>query len=187
MYVPSQWEIALHCNTVSHWLGAYTEWFLHQGVVSAQSCNFISAKISIINMRPSCDHLIFIIPIPRKEGLYLETDLWRQSGKKQTKSGPQFSWKHQADLMPETTTGGINSSPPSGTCVSELDSIGSDNGLLPVWHQAITWTNADLLSIGPLGTKFSELWFKIHDFSFMKMHLKCRLRKGGHLVEGEMS
>ena len=29
MYAPSQWEMALHCNTVSHWLGAaYTEWSL---------------------------------------------------------------------------------------------------------------------------------------------------------------
>ena len=25
VYVPSQWETVLHCNTVSHWLGAYTE------------------------------------------------------------------------------------------------------------------------------------------------------------------
>ena len=29
VYPPSQWEMALHCNTVSHWLGAYTEWSLH--------------------------------------------------------------------------------------------------------------------------------------------------------------
>ena len=26
-----------------------------------------------------------------------------------------------------------------------------------VWRQAIIWTNADLLSIGPLGTNFSEI------------------------------
>ena len=25
---PSQWETTLHCNVVSHWQGAYTEWFL---------------------------------------------------------------------------------------------------------------------------------------------------------------
>ena len=36
-------------------------------------------------------------------------------------------------------------------------SIGSDNGLLPIQHQAIIWTNAGLLSILPLGTKFSEI------------------------------
>ena len=28
VYVPSQWEMALHCNAISHWVGAYTEWFL---------------------------------------------------------------------------------------------------------------------------------------------------------------
>ena len=37
--------------------------------------------------------------------------------------------------------------------------------------QVITQTNADLLSIGPLGTNFSEIWIKIQDFSFKKMHL----------------
>ena len=39
-------------------------------------------------------------------------------------------------------------------------SIDSGNGLLLVWCQAITWTNADLLSwsIGPLGTNFSDIW-----------------------------
>ena len=26
MYVPSQWEMALLCDVVSHWLGTYTEW-----------------------------------------------------------------------------------------------------------------------------------------------------------------
>ena len=50
-------------------------------------------------------------------------------------------------------------------------SIGSDNGLFPVPRQAIAWTNADLLSVGPLGTNFSEILIKISNFSFMKMHL----------------
>ena len=30
-----------------------------------------------------------------------------------------------------------------------------------VWHQGITWTNDDLLSIEPLGTKFYEISSKI--------------------------
>ena len=50
-------------------------------------------------------------------------------------------------------------------------SIGSGNGLSPIRCQAITWTNADLLSIGPLGTNFSDIWIKCN-FSFMKMYLK---------------
>ena len=28
VYAPSQWEMTLQCNVVSHWLGAYTEWSL---------------------------------------------------------------------------------------------------------------------------------------------------------------
>ena len=39
--------------------------------------------------------------------------------------------------------------------------IASGNGLSPFRHQAITWTNADSLSIGPLGTNSSEIRIKI--------------------------
>ena len=56
--------------------------------------------------------------------------------------------------------------------VSTLTTIGSDNGLSPGWHQAIIWTNAGILWIGPLGTNFSEILIKIYTFSFKKMHLK---------------
>ena len=56
-------------------------------------------------------------------------------------------------------------------------SIGSDNGLLPIRRQAIIWTNAGLLSIGPLGTNFSEILIKIQNFSFTKIHLKISSAK----------
>ena len=57
-------------------------------------------------------------------------------------------------------------------CVRNLTIIGSDNGLPPSRRQAIIWTNAGLLLIGPLGTNFSEILIEIHIFSFKKMHLK---------------
>ena len=57
-------------------------------------------------------------------------------------------------------------------CVSKLTIIGSDNGLSPGRRQAIIWTNTEILLIGPLGTKFSEILTEIHTFSFKKMHLK---------------
>ena len=57
-------------------------------------------------------------------------------------------------------------------CVSKLTIIGSDDGLSPDRHQAIMLTNAGILLIGPLGTNFSEIFIKIHAFSFKKMHLK---------------
>ena len=50
-------------------------------------------------------------------------------------------------------------------------SIVSDNGLSPVRRQAITCTNADLLSIESLGTNFNEILIKTQNFSFTKMHL----------------
>ena len=40
--------------------------------------------------------------------------------------------------------------------------MGSDDGLLPAWHQAIIWTNAGLLLIGTLETHCSEIWIKIY-------------------------
>ena len=43
-------------------------------------------------------------------------------------------------------------------------SIGSDNGLAPIRHQAIILTNAGLLSIRPLGTNFREVQIKIQNF-----------------------
>ena len=62
-------------------------------------------------------------------------------------------------------------------CVSKLTFIGSDNGLSPDRHQAIIWTNAGLLLIGPLGTNFSEILIEILTFSFKKMHLKVSSAK----------
>ena len=56
-------------------------------------------------------------------------------------------------------------------CVSELTIIGSDNDLSPGRRQAIIWTNAGILLIGPLGTNFNEILSEIHTFSFKKMHL----------------
>ena len=57
-------------------------------------------------------------------------------------------------------------------CISKLTIIGSDNGLSPDRRQAIIWTNAEILLIGPLGTNFSEILIESHAFSFKKMHLK---------------
>ena len=71
-------------------------------------------------------------------------------------------------------------------CVNELDWIntGSGNGLSPVRHQAITWTNAVLLSIRPTGTNFSEIWIKYETFHSRKCSWKCRQRNCGHLSRG---
>ena len=63
-------------------------------------------------------------------------------------------------------------------CVGKLTIIGSDNGLSPGRRQAIIWTNAGVLLIGPLGTNFSEIFIGIKTFSFKKMYLKMSSAKG---------
>ena len=57
-------------------------------------------------------------------------------------------------------------------CISKLPIIGSDNDLLPSQRQAIIWTSAGILLIGPQGTNFNEIFIKIHTFSLKKMHFK---------------
>ena len=61
--------------------------------------------------------------------------------------------------------------------VGKSTTIGSDNGLSPGRRQAIIWTIAGILLIGPLGTNFSEIFIGIQTFSFKKMHLKMSSAK----------
>ena len=62
-------------------------------------------------------------------------------------------------------------------CVIEIIIIGSDNGLSPGRRQAILWTNAGILLIGPLGTNFSETWIEVQTFSSKKIRLKMSSAK----------
>ena len=65
-------------------------------------------------------------------------------------------------------------------CVGKLTIIDSDNGLSPGRCQAIIWTNAGILLIGPLRTNFNEILIGlicIQIFSFEKMHLKMSSAK----------
>ena len=71
-------------------------------------------------------------------------------------------------------------------CVGKTTIIGSDNGLSPGRRQAIIWTNAGILFIGPSGTNFNEISIEIRTFSFKKIHSKCRLEIGGRFVLASM-
>ena len=55
--------------------------------------------------------------------------------------------------------------------------IGSENDLSPVRCQAFVWTNDRSLSIGSLGTNFSEILIKITTISFREMRLKMSSAK----------
>ena len=46
--------------------------------------------------------------------------------------------------------------------VSKLTNINLNNGLSPGRRQAIIWTSAGILLIGPLGTNFSEILVEIY-------------------------
>ena len=53
-------------------------------------------------------------------------------------------------------------------CIIKLTIIGCDNGLSPKQRQAIIWTNAGILLIGPLGTTSSRIESEIIDFHSRK-------------------
>ena len=71
-------------------------------------------------------------------------------------------------------------------CVGKLTIIGSNNGLSPRRRQAIIWTNAGIVLIGPLGTNFSEISIGIQTFSFKKMQLKMSSAKWRPFVSASM-
>ena len=62
-------------------------------------------------------------------------------------------------------------------CVGNVTIIGPDNGLSPGRRQAIIWTNARILLIGPWGTNLNEILIGIHTFSFKKIHLNMSSAK----------
>ena len=72
------------------------------------------------------------------------------------------------------------------TCVGKLTIIGSDNGLSPARRQAIIWTIAGILLIGPLETNFNEILIGIQTLSFKKMHLKMSHVKWRPFVSAPM-
>ena len=62
-------------------------------------------------------------------------------------------------------------------CIGNLTIIGSDNDLSPGQRQAIIWTSDGILSIGHLGTNFSEILIRIQTFPFKKMEFKMSSAK----------
>ena len=79
------------------------------------------------------------------------------------------AWQHLIERNPRSLThwGRV-----THICVSKLTSVGSDNGLSPGRREAIIWTNAEILLIGPLGKNLSEILIGIRTFWFQKMRLK---------------
>ena len=62
-------------------------------------------------------------------------------------------------------------------CVSKLTINGTDNGVSPGRHRAIIWPNAGIISIGLLGTYFSEILIQIHIFFIQENAFENVVRK----------
>ena len=67
-------------------------------------------------------------------------------------------------------------------CANNQTIFGSGKTLSPYGHKAIIWTNAGILLIGHLGTKFIEIVFLIQNLLSIKCIWRCRLRNGDHYV-----
>ena len=52
----------------------------------------------------------------------------------------------------------------------------------PIKRQAFTWTNAHLLSFGPLEKQYIEIWVKSKQFPVKKCIWNCR-QQNDHFVE----
>ena len=58
-----------------------------------------------------------------------------------------------------------------------------DNGMSPVKHNAITWTNRHLLPIRQLeGAHFSEIWIQITRTFIQENAFECFLQNGSHYI-----
>ena len=85
VYEPSQWDMALHCNTVAHSLGACTEWSLlsfhgiasYVGITHICYCLVLKVKYSIfyiyliLNINPINDGKIIYMCVPSVYIIYM--------------------------------------------------------------------------------------------------------------------
>ena len=58
--------------------------------------------------------------------------------------------------------------------------IGSNNVMSPAQRQAIIWSNAGILIVTMNG--FNDILIKMHQFTFVKIHLKMQSGDGFHFV-----
>ena len=67
-------------------------------------------------------------------------------------------------------------------CLINLTTIVSDNGLSPVRHQAIIWTNGGIFLIWPLEINFDEISAKILKVSLNKADLRVSIATTGLII-----
>ena len=85
-------------------------------------------------------------------------------------------WRHQMETFSALLALCAGNSPVTGEFTSQRPVTRSLDAFFDLRLnkrcQAIIWTNAGMLFIGPSGTKFREMLIEIYTFSFKKMHLR---------------
>ena len=121
----SQWETVLLCNDVFHWLGASLESAMWQ---ICQCSKLLSVRLSEADNFGGKSRTFWKISF---NFMFM---IW---------DSRQEDWQHFFYWVLNPGYASVNQ-----------DIIGSGTGLLPIWHQVITWN-------WPRGTKFSEILTKI--------------------------
>ena len=136
---------------------------------------FLNVNVSIV-----IKNSLKFVPkgLTNKIPVMIQTMTWRRSRDKTSHYLKQWQWDYRHTYTPLGLSELTHWGRVTHICVSKLTIIGSDNGLSPGRRQAIIWTDAGILLVGPLGTNFSEISsIKILAFSFTKMRLKVSAGK----------
>ena len=166
---PDRIRMPIFSVLIIHWLRCnYNEIATYHNYISSNSllCDWLKFYHDLIQL----DHDIS----------QLDRDQWVEFWHKRPIIVPTFLAWHMPWLNFDSSA-----SPPTDfiaqaiTCTfnSNLSIIGPDIGISPGRRQAIIWTNAGILLIGPWGTNFSEILIGIHTFSFKKIYLKMSSAK----------
>ena len=156
-FAPSQWQTALLCNDVSHWLGA--------NLGSALSYHWCYANLMTEHKDDNQMQKFYYSYPSTSSTTVKKAKLSQMSWHFKVGRSAQKSYQITYQIL--THWGRM-----THIFISNLTIVGSDNGLVPTRYQAIIWTNAGILLIGPFGTNFSAILIESLAFSFKKMLLK---------------
>ena len=133
VYEPSQWEMTLQCNVISHWLGAFTKWFPitalpheHRDVSNHQQLNHLFNSLFRLTPKQTSKHHIAAllwgkptchqwVDSPHKWPVMLKVVILTQSSLHRNIYEKQETWHiiisftmNAANMSPTTDTQGSN-------------------------------------------------------------------------------
>ena len=156
---PSQWEMVLLCNNVSHWLNACLEsvlqnlkFFKRDYIIYMQFTGKSTWPATFSCLGPRGSWMFGVLVSLTFCIISVECYL---TGFINDKSAFDYSWKHHKQLFPKSMWAR------APLMSVNLVIIVLGNGWKPVWFQAIARVDAALSLIRLLGTNFSKIWIKI--------------------------